>query len=475
MCSEGRFRARLTIRSSLPNIESKVRQKAELVETELQMIPDPPANNLSYVLGGKLTLFKKQIEDHIGGGYGHNSFQKSWNALVQHFRLSVLHSRPTINFKDFPKTPRKLVAAERSVKANPSAPSTPTPLRHAPRSQTITLSDDDEPPKAAATPQSRKRNPQPVPATPNKRAKVDAQGVDYGSFMGVRCMKPNTFPRVSANLSEAALAKKFTFEEIEGVLSDYNINGIPGLMDAGAISMLCLRAIQHWAEPMNIFLEKTAELIRNEVFGCVEDVFGIYRGTQLFDKITEIANSCLDEALNSQGALSAIFYEMEIAKRGTINEESHEAAKAEARTVLDKKRLEHRANVYLTELEERTGKLTEGQERANKVAKITAEQLGPDEHARGMDAMVQVRGYYKVAVNRFIDNLFLSTQTQCFTKIQKDLWQCLEQTLMLNEEDGKPVYTSFWRSDLTNFLSAQPTSAANDSLKTLSEKFDVLL
>ena len=195
-------------------------------------------------------------------------------------------------------------------------------------------------------------------------------------------------------------------------------------------------SLEHWEVPLSILIDVTKEMIKKALFDRLEDVFEVYRQTELYVELSMAINNLSDRVQERLEVYTTTFYENEHKKQGTLDVERNELAESEAMLELRKRRRLHRAILHLDSAE-KGGKVTKGQERMLKISKITDEQLGPDPYAREVGVMAKVQAYYKVAMNRFVDNVFLTVQRQWFAKIKESLLPELENRLGLLLPNGK--------------------------------------
>ncbi|KAI9672960.1 MAG: hypothetical protein M1817_003124 [Caeruleum heppii] len=397
------------IQASLPRINEQVQSKAVLIETELQLLPEPPADNPLMRLVQKIQELLTQIGLHLDGGYPYNDLHKAWNDLAVGFRNTLVAGQPGLVITDGTekvKRRQQSVTPRHQHGRDPSSQGTPTPARF--HTDAIELSSEDE----EETPTTK--------TEPGSHSSKRSFGASPAAFKKRRAMAAPVTPFPG---------KPFTLPEIRNSLRDGYTTGIPGQVDPKAIDRLSRNGVSHWGAPLDDFLDKTVEVLREQIFDRLSDVFSPWRQTGLYVETTSVINVFLDSLCNAQrNAAHRVLY-LEQCKPMTLNEDALEAARKEALEFIQAKRREYRVNVYIDNQEAKGVRGTEGQERLNKAAKITDAQIGPDPFAKEVEVVATVRGYYKIAMFRFLDSICQSVHGELFSRCRSEMGPELEKGL----------------------------------------------
>ncbi|KAI9794608.1 MAG: hypothetical protein M1816_004495 [Peltula sp. TS41687] len=410
------------ILNSLDEIEEKVRQKAEEVESELLGLPDPPSDNLRILLDRALEKFNQHVQRSLNGGSPELIFQFAWNRLAKQFGAAITGTMPSITGTVMTKSSAKAPETPQNKKSSGNnvhnTPGTPTP-RGTARSEPISLdASDEDNPAPASQPSTRKRGTAQTTDSPVKKQKV-APSIQDGPFK-----------------TTYGLAKRFTVMELRNRISRYCSNAMSNLINPEAIFELCHLSILHWEQILRIFLDLTASMIRQEIFDRLQDVFDVYKQTGLYGELVAAIDGLLSEASDQMRDSVGALYQGEVFKPAILDDEALEHTSREFAISLKRARRDQRVNLYLDKQEKQTGKPTVDQERINKAARVTDDQLGVDPFTKEVEVMAQVQAYYKLAKTRFVESVFLNVQAHTFGRIRNVLLPTLERGLGLMLPDA---------------------------------------
>ncbi|KAI9810799.1 MAG: hypothetical protein M1826_003459 [Phylliscum demangeonii] len=402
---------------SIPDLRIKVAEKRDRVQSELQRMPDPPAENLHLKVHQQLLEFNFVVQRTLeeGGAY-YSQFHMEWAQLLDQFRAVILQTRPELVYRGpmlklaptAETTPRHNGSSDQTPR---EPPGTPTPNAFgAAANRPISVADNDsdqEPSQRSA----KKRPASPPPSTPAKKPKM-APRIKLGAFARAQ-----------------GKGKGWTVQMLHLALSQGYNNGIPDLVSAKSIEQLCRQSVEHWEEVLQIFLDQTAALIKRYIYRCLDDHFQVYQETQLYEQVSSALDDILEQVASSVQSMGTALFESEKGRPATRNLEGQAAAVAEALEGLRKKRHEHRTLSHLAQ-ESRP----RGWTNADVDARVrSTKDWGRDEFDREVIAMGTVQGYYKIALNRFVDNVFLSVPAQAFKEIRANLVPHLQSHLRLTE------------------------------------------
>ena len=349
---------------SLPHIREQVERKAISIKEQLRGLPEPLDGNLPARLYGDLLKFEFELTKYFDGGFQDCPFQRDWHNASLDFRAVMEGSYPLVTIIA-PQTPSRKVHSSTSFG---ELPGTPTPIRNLAPIPIDTDTDSEDP--AKISPASRKRIPQkrphpPAQSTPQKVSRL------------------SEIPRFK---TDKTVRKQFELEEIREILQDHYV-GLPGETDPKATEKMIQLSMAHWEHPVNQFIKRAGELCQNMIYERVLNVFGHRQNTQFYSELMDICGAFLSKAIDDQLKLAKQILRWELNKPKTLNEVAIEVGKDKAIEYLRKKRRESLARAWLDQEEEKSGKQTTGLVRADKIAKATDAQIGPDPYSLEIKAM----------------------------------------------------------------------------------------
>ncbi len=376
------------IQKSLPRITEQVAQKAESITTQLGGLPEPIEGNLAAIVLGELTKFEKQIEKQFDGGSQANLFQAEWNGLQFGFRQTLAESRPALKVPT-PPTPVQSQTTHGSIAG------TPTP---AGRGNAVPIAIDSDDDDENDTPSE----PSPIPSSGNKR------NLPYIPLM------PNKLPRTTNGTPRGTSTtrpqrKIFDIAGIGTMIRNAYMT-VPGQVHPSVTEEMIKISMAHWEQPVELFLDQTKRLCENVVLEQVEKVLGHRRNTTFFDEVMDICRSFFEYVFSEQCKLVKVLLGSELSKPKTLNAEALSVAREKAQLMLQHLRHEARAAALVEEQENGTTKITKGQARIEKVARITEAQLPSDPFSLEISAM-SVSPHPKQCSTADLANLFADSQS----------------------------------------------------------------
>lgn len=347
-----------------------MRAKAEAIDAELKRLPEALSGNVPAIVMGELLKFEQMIEKNIDGGSQAYPFQKEWNQLALQFRKMLADSKPILKFPT-PPTPAHSQSTRDTLSFG-SIAGTPTPAaRNGAGPIAIDIDSDDDDVDCKPTPV--------VHRSVKKRPHTSTQST------------PTKYPRTVNGFSRPATAdmvhsKCFDLAELRGIIQDAYI-GLPDEVDPKATERMIHLSMAHWQGPVELFLNKTKGLCEEMVFRQVEAVFGHRQMTSYYEQIMEICDSFFKKALEEQLRLAKRVLSWESMKPNTLNDRAMNMARDEALALLQSRSRMVRATAFIEEQEAKSGKITAGPARAEKVAKVTDGQLVPEVYGVEIKAM----------------------------------------------------------------------------------------
>lgn len=84
------------IKNSLPGIVQQIISRAADVDAELMTLPDPPTQNIPFIICDKLHTYSSNIKCHIDGGLRDYPFLKHWSQIAADFQKYLAGSQPKL-------------------------------------------------------------------------------------------------------------------------------------------------------------------------------------------------------------------------------------------------------------------------------------------------------------------------------------------------------------------------------------------
>ncbi|KAL8669897.1 MAG: hypothetical protein Q9168_005531 [Polycauliona sp. 1 TL-2023] len=405
-----------------------VRSKtAEIIE-RLRELPEPPQGNLSLKIFEKILAFTQDLRCHLEGGSEAYPFQKEFHHAALRFRNTIAFSYPRLNLADA----RLNLKSSSQMAYRLSV----TPIPGNRSFDAIPIDSDGECVEYTKTPSPSKRK-QPSSntsqSTPTKRGRLDnipqfvpAQDAT-SSFDGPNTSVDRTAP----------FAKRFTLTEIRAILQDAHI-GLPNQVDPKATKRMIKDSLQKWEEPLEELLGFANDTCLALILDRASCTFGLWQGTQCFDRVLEICKSFFQDKFQVQVTSAKRILDIERNTAMTLHEDSMRSATENAMVALSIACRNERAKAFLAKQDpEWEVKLTTHQAKLDKMSKVTEDQLGPNPFVQELRAMADVRGYYECAYSRFVDVIYQGIQTELFAACRNDLGEALKQGIGLEEKDAE--------------------------------------
>ena len=362
------------ILTSLPRIKAQIEKKSATVSAELNTLPKPLTGNLPIIIERCMSTFSQSLQLHIDGGSPDYPFRKDWFEIMKELQKELADSRPVLSM---PPVSIARQASEDGFLLE--TPGTPTPIKKVAGSITIEDSDDAKP--AKTTPSRKRANNLPTKATPRKRCKMS----------DVPLSQPNTgkgyISKYNIMINEiSGNAKHFSLAGVQQTIQAGYIS-LPGSIDPRVIERMSRSSMFHWEDLAMSSLEKTRRLCESVVIGRIDENFQNWRTSRLYDEVTSISGTFLNEAIEQQQLALSRYVALELQNPMTFNVKGIERAYNEAFETLRSARRLNRATSSLNEEEANSGKTTVGHARQEKINKITDEKLGADPFSQEIRVM----------------------------------------------------------------------------------------
>ncbi|KAF2397000.1 P-loop containing nucleoside triphosphate hydrolase protein [Trichodelitschia bisporula] len=417
------------ILNSLPGVTEKVQSKLGAIEAELAHLPDPPPNAVGEV-HDTLRVFCDHITECLDGSHQPNELWSTWKSIKKDFANGITALTPAL-----------LVNTATAVMGPPSSV-TSTPRRN----RTVVVRRDVEPINLLFDSEMSAPSP----------AKRRGQGPGGGN----------------ADKSTKEYRRRFPLTEIKDVLDSYCASGLPNQVEPKAKDALILSTLQGWPEPTDLLVAAVHAALEKMVLSALKKAAGEWNTTQLYRELRRLMR---DEFLPQQVRLRLAhaarrMLHLEQCKPITEDEAGMSRAQDEARY-----------KAYFDDTSAKTGKVISEEERnrlRQKDQKLH-ELLEPDEYAREVDVMAEIRGYYVLAATRFVENFRQAVEADLFVELSKGLLNELRTGLRLDEPDYYEHCQKLFeddpaRADRRRSLKDQKTrlEQANARLQELNERLN---
>ncbi|KAL4955309.1 P-loop containing nucleoside triphosphate hydrolase protein [Aspergillus filifer] len=377
------------IQRCLPRIIEKINAKAERIHTELSTLPDPPSENVPYILCGLLYTLKDQIRCHIDGGAREYPLQKLWLKVAEDFKRALTKTRPTV--KLLSDSDQQWMAVDGN--------------------------EDSECEVILQTPLKRKASGDPPAPNPSDIPKAP---------------KPSGY-RTTFFDAFVSPAKVFSWEEIREINSESASAGIPQQINPKALEVMDKISVQHWNGPMMAFINASHKLVSTLLLKEVENCFVQYQQTELYRQLRKIIESYLQSLRIEHVEHAGEIYQIEYNKPFTMANCALVRAIEDAQKLLETSRLDARKRYYLKHM----GRWPDdASRRENEMRKLGVAELGVDRFAQELKIMAETRGYYEVASSRFVDSICQSVHTKLFFKCRENLVAVIERGLGIYNENA---------------------------------------
>jgi hypothetical protein len=183
------------------------------------------------------------------------------------------------------------------------------------------------------------------------------------------------------------LGKGFTnLTEISKTILSNTRPGLPGLVNIKTYNDLCLQSVASWKFPLEIFINETLRMLRQQLENILKKRLGVYEQTQLYRTAGTYLQKFLDGHMEEQRKCLKELIELETYRSFTINRAAILENNANELRNLQQIRRSVRARAFV-EKQIRLGqkkRLTDmtmeerSKEMNKRAAEIKDEQLGPD-------------------------------------------------------------------------------------------------
>ncbi|KAF4635793.1 hypothetical protein G7Y89_g2297 [Cudoniella acicularis] len=416
------------IAHSMPKIDQKIHEQLAIVDHKLSALPELPEENVQHVVRERLSAFSNGVRRILEGGSSANQFLSSWSELSHQFRDAIEFMKPKFVYTD---------ASDFKI------------------SEVITIDSDDDDITIATPPIQIRKRPHDGPgseplAKKPKFSQIDDRPLAFplqrghsvkpeeGGGTPARQMPPPQNPKKLIFERFRATGRKFSsITELRAEIKRYHRPGLPEHVDDAVRESLCLLAVTPWDGPLKVLADETFKMLKTAINDVLDRTLGHFKQTTLYREAKHRIHVFLNNLAAEQRMYLDALYKLETYKRFTINDEAFKRYKNEELSILQAARKKRRIEIYVDNEAKSNRKLLTGEQRAERIKRITDEQLGEDKFQEEIRLAGYVRGYYKTAGLRFADNLCHAIQGQLFKELHENIAFFLERELELDHGDSE--------------------------------------
>lgn len=441
--------------NSLPHIERKVKVHLNRINKELATLPDLPTNT-EHEVKKSLREFSEAARQNI------EVFRKTFNTLPSNFSACVLGIHPKFMLRDASDTP------------------------------VVSLLDsDDEDDTQVNTPTNpAKRRHMAPPETPSKRHRSSTPASQHSIVMKSEEPDNGITPRQTPQppTNRPGFAKPFDkydnvgrgFRNLRQVRDEIEAKaraGMPGRIPPEVYDSLALEALKPIELPMRTFLFETSKLLRKELSDALRTSLNGLHNRVIFQECGKHLKTFLDKHTEIARDHMLRCYSVEMTQITTFDHDSLKRFEEEDHLTLVRWRHKQRMIAYgdpKAQAEKdkplRDWKTMSEAERDTDVKKRTAEvaKIGADIFSKELEVISYVRGYYRLAAQRFVDNVIQVIFCLMIPAMKAELSLFLDQQLGLIGNVPEQTYERLMEEN-------PEMSARRESLRREKTKFEKAL
>ncbi|EEA28416.1 hypothetical protein TMatcc_003252 [Talaromyces marneffei ATCC 18224] len=369
------------IKTSLPEVEKRICEKALRIHDELRELPEPVNQNSFYILCTKLQELKSAISACLEGGTQEMPMLKLWNRIAQDFASAVQRTRPEL----------RLLTDKEDVKVDDESDCEVVETK-----------------EAVHTPK-RKLSPQEGPSTDARTAAGDYTE-HFRDLIGP--------------------ARTFDLEEIRGINEDCS-NGPTAHLHPKAVERVHRFSVLHWEIPMKYFLDATYKQIKKAVMAQIKSVLVAHQETELYRQVSAITRQFLLQLKGSVNYQAGQLYLLETTQFIANDRDALQKWGGAYYSDFKKTRKEKKAIALY-----RSRGIQLPSDRAKYEKTIEALDFGCDPFMNELKLMAAVHAHYKVASCRFVDNICMIINMKLFSECKENLFKQIENGLGIWESDA---------------------------------------
>ncbi|RYP42562.1 hypothetical protein DL767_000086 [Monosporascus sp. MG133] len=438
---------------SLPSIKIKVVERLNEVEHQLATLPELPAN-VEHEVRTCLSEFYRQIKVAVK----EPAFLSRWGKLNSQFKYCIFKIKPTCIVREAPQTI--------DLESDTETVASQTPKRLRPSDSTV-----------RATPSKRPREMQ-QQHSPVKHEDGFATNTPMRqpSFGGTPVPEQTPFARY-LQLGRSGM----DIREIRREIMEKKRAGMPhNLVPPEVYEAMCLRAIKRWEAPLELYTQKTMEILKETVNNVLESSLEKFRQRVIFKESYAHLRAFLVEHETRQRARLIDRFHDETYQMFTINDEAYERFKAQEAEALDRARNIARLKAatlidwnYVTPPVEKMS--PEAKKKERQMMNDLLPRLGEDPFKTELQVASVVRGYYLTSATHFVEGVTKDVNSRLFRSFsQGELDTFLDRALGLFPYPTPDIYQSLMEEDAQIAREREQLKRERDKLRIAIESIAAL-
>lgn len=382
---------------SLPSIKIEVGAYLRKVEEQLSTLPELPSN-IEHEVRTCLSEFYRQIKSAIKEA----AFVSKWDKLNTQFQSCIFKIKPTCIVRE-PMPPQNEARVTIDLDSDADTLASQTPKRPRPSDSTV-----------RQTPTKRPR-PDVVAGRGLKQEDSFTSPLRQPSFAGTPTPEPTPFSRY-LHLGRSAMDIRAIRKEI----TEKKEAGMPiNLVPTEVYKAISLREIKKWDGPLDTYMQKTMELLKDLVNSVLESSLENFRQRVIFKDSQALLKEFLlhhEQQLNSR---LIDRYHDETYAMFTTNMDAFKRFTAEEAEALERARNFSRLKAaglidphyFSTPLEKMTA---EDKKKERHMLNDLLPRLGEDPFKTELQVASTVRGYYMTSATHFVEGVTKDVNARLF-------------------------------------------------------------
>lgn len=347
----------------------------------------------------------------------------------------------------------------------------------------VEISDDesDAPPPRVSTPKRRQVAGQITPSS--KRARFDnANGLTNGHASNLKreeTASPSSATGAAPRARRTRLQPPFTqysslgsgFRTLAQVRAEIRGKmqaGTPDVIPPDVYQDMAMKSIEVWQDPMATFLKATMEQLHEKLIEKLKNSFARLQTRLIYRETAEYLRQFLLQQLKQTEDLAAILFKQETQRIITFQDDHFITNRKQEAEELKWFRHNMRYQARFPDLSPRIGtwadmspeqRIQESKEQEKESAKLST-----DAFVSEIMVIAYIRGYYRLAANRFMDKMAQLTLGGMLPEIRMRLESELRTRLGLVGANSGVAYQRLMEEDAA-------TAARRETLKAEREKF----
>lgn len=245
-------------------------------------------------------------------------------------------------------------------------------------------------------------------------------------------------------LTFALLAHKFNLPQIRHIIDSTATARIPGQVDPSATTNLIKQTLVLWSPIVDEFLNSCGQLLSGLVKQCFSSIFKEYKKSPIYTAVWDIITRLVNESSQTQKVVIQRLLDLEQEQVMTLNEEDYQRHTESHLRILSDRRARNiedqnikEAQVLLTEVPGKNGENNNVTPRKKRGPPLVSVREGqPDPYKKEITVLAGVKAYSEVAQKRFVDNVYMSIQSEFSSGFRGTVLEALQDGLGLKGPDG---------------------------------------